>query len=105
MPLRMFDTQREEWVELGDPALRDEGWPAPTREQLLRHLDKFMPKGRVERRHHREAIEAVARDYGIDLYDKNDKVIAVKSRRSGEPSKTHMNKRARRQSVVETVAT
>jgi hypothetical protein len=64
-----------------------------------------MPTGREAQRHHREAVEAVARDYGIDLDDTNDKVIAVKSRRSGEPSKTRMNKRAKQQSVVETVAT
>jgi hypothetical protein len=39
MPLRMFDTLKDKWIDLDvAPALSDGGYPAPTREELLRHL-------------------------------------------------------------------
>jgi hypothetical protein len=56
-------------------------------------------------RHHREAVEVVARDYGIDLYGTADPVFAAKSRTRRRVSVGGHNKRAKPENVVEGAAT
>jgi hypothetical protein len=80
------------------------GYPAPTREPLVWHLEKFMPKGREEQRHHRQAVEAVAAEYRIDLYGTADPVVAAKSRTRKRVSVARQNKRAQHENLVEEVA-
>jgi hypothetical protein len=88
-------------VSQSPPQGADDDYPAPTREQLIRHLEKFMPKDRDARRHHRQAVEALAADYGIDLHAKPDVVELARSRTRSRASISRQNKRPETDTVVE----
>jgi hypothetical protein len=52
---------------------------APTRDQLVPHLERFMPRDRKQQAQHREAVEAVAAAYAIDLSGRDEPVMLAKS--------------------------
>lgn len=56
---------RRYWVSMEDA----DALPAPTRKQLLRHLDRFMPTAVPDalKKLHTHAVEEVAAMYGITL--------------------------------------